>query len=68
MFVVSETEAAAIRAAWQRDHLAGAVEVLRLFPGITDPDAARECARMIAGWKPLPERVKRVRPRRRVAG
>jgi hypothetical protein len=68
VFVVSEADAAAIRAAWQRDHLAGAVEVLRLFPGITDPDAATECARTIAGWKPLPERVRKVRPRRRIVG
>jgi hypothetical protein len=66
MFVVSEAEAAAIRAAWQRGELAGAVELRRLFPGITDPDAARECARTIAGWTPLAERVRKVRPRRRV--
>ena len=26
----------------------------RLFPGITDNVRARECARTIAGWKPLP--------------
>ena len=24
------------------------------FPGITDNAQARECARTIAGWKPLP--------------
>ena len=64
MFVVSEAEAAAIRAAWQRGELAGAVELRRLFPGITDNAAATECARTIAGWQPLPERVRKVRPRR----
>jgi hypothetical protein len=55
MFVVSEAEAAAIRAAF--DHggeLAAAVELRRLFPGITDNAEARECARTIAAWKPLP--------------
>ena len=67
MFVVSEADAAAIRAAFQRCELAGAIEVSHLFPGITDPDAARECARQIAGWQPLPERVRKVRPRRVLA-
>jgi hypothetical protein len=33
-----------------------AIEVRRLFPGITDNAKARECARTIAGWKPLPDR------------
>jgi hypothetical protein len=66
MFVVSEADAAAIRAAWERGELAGVVELRRLFPGITDNIAATECARTIAGWKPLPERVRKVRPRRRV--
>jgi hypothetical protein len=31
-----------------------AVELRRLFPGITDNVQARECVRTIAGWKPLP--------------
>ena len=55
MFVVSEAEAAAIRAAF--DHggeLSAAVELRRLFPGVTDTMQARECARTIVGWKPLP--------------
>ena len=55
MFVVSEAEAAAIRTAF--DHggeLSAAVELRRLFPAITDNAAARECARTIAAWKPLP--------------
>jgi hypothetical protein len=30
------------------------VELRRLFPGVTDTAQARECARAIAGWKPLP--------------
>jgi hypothetical protein len=57
MFVVSEAEAAAIRAAFeQRGELSAAVELRRLFPGITDNVQARDCARTIAGWKPLPPR------------
>jgi hypothetical protein len=28
---------------------------MRLFRGITDNAKARECARIIVGWKPLPE-------------
>ena len=68
MFVVSETEAAAIRAAWQRSEWAGIVEIRRLFPGIADNAAAANCARIIAGWTPLPERVRKVRPRRRATG
>ena len=59
MFVVTEAEAAAIRAAFDRGgELSAAVELRRLFPGVTDNARARECARTIAGWKPLP-----VRPR-----
>jgi hypothetical protein len=55
MFVVSEAEAAAIRAIFdQRGELSAAVELRRLFPGITDNVQARECARTIASWKPLP--------------
>ena len=64
MFVVSEAEAAAIRAAFdQGGELAAAVELRRLFPGITDNADARKCARAIAGWKPLPLRPT-VRPRK----
>jgi hypothetical protein len=58
MFVVSEVEAAAIRAAFERDgELSATVEVRRLFPGITDNAEARECARTIAGWEPLRRRL-----------
>jgi hypothetical protein len=54
MFVVTEAEAAAIRAVYQqRGELSAAVELRRLFPGVTDNAQARECARTIAGWQPL---------------
>ena len=46
MFTVSEAEAAAIRAAY---------ELCRYFWGIDSTAKAREFARTIAGWKPLPE-------------
>ena len=62
MFVVTEEDEAAIRAVYeQRGEFAAAVELRRLFPAITDNAQARECARTIAGWKPLPLRpVKRI--------
>ena len=54
MIVVTEAEAAAIRAAFeQRGELSAAVELRRLFPAVTDTAQARACARTIAGWKPL---------------
>ena len=60
MFVVSEAEAAAIRAVFeQRGEFAAAVELRRRFPAITDNAQARECARTIAGWKP-PRPVKQM--------
>jgi hypothetical protein len=68
MFCVTETEAAAIRAAYEQGgELSAAIELRRLFPGITDNEKARECARIIAGWPPLPTPVPKVpqRPRRR---
>ena len=68
MFCVSETEAAAIRAAYEQGgELSAAIERRRLFPGITDNAKARECVRAIAGWTPLPAPVPKVprRPRRR---
>ena len=46
MFVVTEADAAAIRAVYeQRGEFAAAVELRRRFPGITDNALARECAR-----------------------
>ena len=54
MFVVSEAEAAAIRAIFhQQGEFAAVVELRRLFPGISDNAKARECARTIAGWQLL---------------
>ena len=61
MFVVTETDAAAIRAAFdQRGEFAAAVELRRLFPGVTDMAEARECASTIAGWEPLPTKPRLV--------
>jgi hypothetical protein len=55
MFVVSQEAAASIRTAYEQEgELSAAIEVRRLFPGITDNARALECARTIAGWKPLP--------------
>jgi hypothetical protein len=63
MFCVTEADAAAIRTAYEQDgELSAAIEVRRLFPGITDNAKARECARSIAGWTPLP--VPEVKQRR----
>jgi hypothetical protein len=67
MFMVSEEDAAAIRATFDNDgELSAAIELRRLFPGITDNTRARECVRSIAGWRPLsllPAKVVRLRPR-----
>ena len=64
MFVVSEAEAVAIRAAFQEHgEFAAAAELRRLFPGIRDNEQVRECARTIAGWKPLPRRLRPVKQR-----
>lgn len=55
MFMVSDTQANEIRAAYARGgELLAAVEVRRLFPGITDTANALACARTIAGWAPPP--------------
>ena len=57
MFVVTEAEAAAIRTAFEQGgEFAAAVELRRLFPGVVDNAEARECARTISAWKPLPLR------------
>jgi hypothetical protein len=67
MFVVTEAEAAAIRAVFeQRGEFAAAVELRRRFPGITDNAQARECARTIASWKPQPLKELPKRPRLRL--
>ncbi len=68
MFVITEADAAAIRATFdQEGELSAAIELRRRFPGITDNTEARACARSIAGWKPLPPQLRTVtwpRPRK----
>lgn len=68
MFSVTEADAAAIRAVFEQEgELSAAIELRRRFPGIPDNARARECARMIAGWRPLPAppaSVTRLRPGR----
>jgi hypothetical protein len=65
MFAVTEAEAAAIRAVFeQRGEFAAAIELRRRFPGITDNAQARECARTIASWRPLPVRPLKELPKR----
>ena len=62
MFVVSEAEAAAIRAVYEQSgEFSAAIELRRLFPGVTDDVQARECARTIAAWGPLPAKPWQVR-------
>jgi hypothetical protein len=62
MFVVTEAEATAIRAAFERGgELSAAVELRRMFPGVTDMAEARQCARTIAAWKPMPVKPRLVR-------
>jgi hypothetical protein len=62
MFVVTESEAAAIRAVFEQEgEFSAAIKLRRLFPGITDNAKARTQARIIAGWEPLPVPVRAVR-------
>jgi hypothetical protein len=64
MFVVTEADAAAIRAVYQqRGEFSAAVELRRRFLGTTDHALARECVRTIAGWKPRPLKQLPKRPR-----
>ena len=66
MFAVTEEDEAAICAVYeQRGEFAAAIELRQRFPGITDNAHARECARTIAGWKPLPLRPVKLTPRLR---
>ena len=68
MFAVTEAQAAMIRATYeQRGEFSAAIELRQLFPGITDIAQARLCARTIAGWRPLPKRLRPMRPRRQEA-
>jgi hypothetical protein len=54
MFVVTEADAAAIRATFdQGGELSAVLELRRRFPGIADTMQARACARSIAGLEPL---------------
>jgi hypothetical protein len=70
MFVVTEAEAAAIRAVFEQEgEMSAAIELCRLFPGITDNAKARLHARTIAGWLPpsapvRPATVTRLHPRK----
>jgi hypothetical protein len=51
MFVVTEADAAAIRAVFeQHGEFSAAIELRRRFPGITDNAQERESARTIASW------------------
>jgi hypothetical protein len=62
MYVVTEADAAAIREAYETGgELSAAVELRRRFPGIIDNATAREQARRIAAWTPLPDGPRRVR-------
>ena len=70
MFTVDEATAEAIRRAFDEGgELAGVVEFRRHFPLITANAKAGQCVRIIAGWKPGPERPQKTarppRPRRR---
>jgi hypothetical protein len=50
MFVVTEADAAAIRAIFRESgEFAAAIELRRRFPGVTDNRKAREYVRTIAG-------------------
>jgi hypothetical protein len=68
MFLVTEAVATTIRAVFvQNGELAAAIELRRLFPGITDNAMARAHVRTIAGWRPAPQPpapVIRLTPRR----
>ena len=69
MFAVDEATAKAVRRAYDEGgELSGIVEFRRHFPLITDHAKAGQCVRIIAGWKPVPERppqpARPPRPRR----
>jgi hypothetical protein len=64
MFVITEADAVAIRTIFEQEgELSAAIELRRRFPGVTENAKARECARTIAGWKPLPLPAKVIRLR-----
>jgi hypothetical protein len=68
MFLVTDAVATTIRAVFTQDgELAAAIELRRLFPGITDNAMAWAHVRTIAGWQPAPQPpapVTRLTPRR----
>ena len=68
MFLATEADAAAIRDTFEKEgELSAAIELRRRFPGITDNEQARQCARTIAGWTPRPAppaKVARLRTRK----
>jgi hypothetical protein len=59
MFVVTEADAAAIRAVFEQrgEFAAAARTTTTVSRALTDNAQARECARTIASWKPLPLRA-----------
>ena len=63
---VINADATAIREVYERDgELSAAIELRRRFPGIQDNAKAREQARAIAGWTPLPPRPAPIRRARK---
>ena len=69
MFCVTESDAAAIRTAFdQGGEFSAAVELRRLFPGVNDMTEARAWARTLASWTPPPvppaKEMRRPQPRR----
>ena len=61
MFVVSEEAAAAIRAAYEQEgELSAAIEVRRLFPGITDNAKARDAPGPSPAGNRCPRRLVRL--------
>jgi hypothetical protein len=65
MFTISESEAEAIRHAYDAGgELAAVAELRRHFPGIADNENARLCVRSIAGWTPRPPQPQARRRRR----
>ena len=66
MIVVTEAAAAAIRAAFvQRGELSAAVELRRLFPGVTD--TAQACVRPAAGGQGIKLKHLSASPRGRIS-
>ncbi len=60
MFAISEEAAAAIRTAFEQEgELSAVVDLRRRFPLIKHNKEARMHVRVIAGWQPLPNDVRR---------